>query len=41
MKRLVFLLVYFSFCLLGSAHINLQDSTVQVVAYWNLGEKHK
>lgn len=41
MKRLAFLLVYFSFCLLGSAQINLQDSTVQVVAYWDLGEKHK
>lgn len=40
MKRLVFFSVLVALCSVLKAQINMNDSTVQVVAYWSLGDKY-
>ncbi|WP_291530242.1 hypothetical protein [Bacteroides sp. UBA939] len=41
MKRFFFIIcVHVLFCTVADAQINMQDSTVQVMAYWNIGDKY-
>lgn len=39
-KILLFFVVSIFFCLQANAQIHLEDSTVHVVAYWSIGDKH-
>ena len=41
MKNSLLVLVFFMSTFVLSAQINKENSTVQTIAYWNLGEKHE
>ncbi len=41
MKRIILVLIFFTTAMLAKGQMNFQDSTVQAILYWNLGDKYE